>query len=142
MEIRRFKSVLLIPRELWFGLTLRICLLLLRVRTIENRQFTLGLLVPYDVCNAVGNSYFCGNWYASGITVALRKINTDPNLLAGHSLNFIWNNTRCSELNAVEQQIYQLNAGVDGFIGPACHCKTAAINAAAFNKTIISYVSI
>lgn len=141
MDIKWLKMSLEARQWLWLALPLRIWLLLLQSQPTENRNFTLGLLIPFSECDALGNSYLCGYWYASAITVALRRINSDPNLLAGHRLNFIWNDTRCKELLAVEQQIHQLNVRVDAFIGPACHCKTAAINAAAFNKTIISFVS-
>lgn len=142
MHIRWMKTSPVTFQGFWLTLSLVTCLLLLQIQPILNRSFTLGLLIPFSECRAVGNSYHCGYWYASAITVALDTINSDPNLLVGHHLNFIWNDTRCKELVAVEQQIYQLNVGVDVFIGPACHCKTAAINAAAFNKTIISYVSL
>ena len=117
------------------------CLFLLRVSPVENREFTLGFLVPYNVCKRIGNSYHCGKMYASAITVALDKINSDPHLLSGHNMTYIWSDTRCDQTTAVKQQLRQLREGVDAFIGPGCDCDTAAVVAEATDKPMISYVS-
>ena len=117
------------------------CLLLLRVCLVDSREFTLGFLVPYSKCQHVGNSYHCGKMYASAITVALEKINSDPHLLSGHNITYIWSDTQCDQTKAVKQQLKQLREGVDAFIGPGCDCDTAAVVAEAAEKTMISYVS-
>ena len=109
----------------------------------ESREFKLGLLIPYSKCQRVYTfPYYCGDNYASAISVAVDKINSDSSLLVGHNLTFIWDDTSCEELIAVKKQIEQMRAGVDAFIGPACKCETAATNAAAYDLSMISYVSI
>lgn len=115
----------------------------LQGQTVESREFRLGLLIPYSKCNKIYEfEYYCGDNYVSAISVAMDKINLDPNLLAGHNLTFVWADTLCEELIAVKQQIEQMRAGIDAFIGPACKCETVATNAAAYDLSIISYVSI
>lgn len=123
-------------------LVLPVIVIALQGQIAESREFKLGLLIPYSKCTKVHTfPYYCGNNYASAISVAVDKINSDPNLLAGHNLTFVWADTLCEELIAVKKQIEQMRAGVDAFIGPGCKCETAATNAAAYNLSIISYVS-
>ena len=70
------------------------------------------------------------------------RLNADPTILADYNVTFVWKDTKCDELIAVYEQLNQINSGVQAFIGPGCNCQTAARNAAAFNMSIISFVSI
>lgn len=134
----KYRSTLLQLSSVTLFWKFLILIFLLRIISVESRNFTLGFLCPFTNCDGHNQ---CGNTYASGITLAIEKVNSDPNLLVGHRLNFIWNDTNGEEIKAIEQQLYQLNSGVDAFIGPALKCKVAAVNAAASNKPLISYVS-
>ena len=109
----------------------------------KKREYKLGLLIPYTtVLPHLENDYNKGESFAAAMTIALEKINADPTLLPDYNLTFVWKNTKCDELIAVREQLNQINTGVRAFIGPGCNCQTAARNAAAFNMTMISYVSI
>ena len=129
-----------IPSFARYVMNLSFCFFLLRVsRPVQSREFTLGFLVPYNECAQI--PYFCGKMYASAITVAIEKINSDPHLLVGHNVTYIWNDTGCHQSTMIKQQLHQLNAGVDAFIGPGCHCDAADVVAEATEKTMISHVS-
>ena len=107
------------------------------------REYKLGLLIPYStVLPHLDNNYNRGMLYASAMTIAVERLNSNPTLLADYNVTFVWKDTKCNELIAVREQFNQINTSVKAFIGPGCYCKTAARNAAAFNMSIISYVSI
>ena len=109
----------------------------------KKQEYKLGLLIPYTtVLPHLANDFNKGESFAAAMTIAVEKINADPTLLPDYNLTFVWKNTKCDELIAVREQLNQINSGVRAFIGPGCNCQTAARNAAAFNMTMISYVSI
>lgn len=105
-------------------------------------EFKLGLLIPFKHASELGNYFHRGEYYASAMSIAVDDINKRQDLLPGRNLSFIWNDTLCEELNTLRALVYQLNNGVGAFIGPGCSCITSARNAAAFNISMISYVSI
>ncbi|EDO33461.1 predicted protein, partial [Nematostella vectensis] len=100
----------------------------------------LGLLIPFRHVRELGNSFHAGENYASAMSIAVDAVNKRKDLLPGRNISFIWNDTNCDELNTIRALVYQLNAGVTAFIGPGCTCNTAARSAAAFNKSMISYM--
>lgn len=109
----------------------------------EKREYKLGLLIPYStVIPHFSNDFNKGESFAAAMTIAVERLNADPTLLADYNVTFVWKNTKCDELIAVHEQLTQINSGVQAFIGPGCNCQTAARNAAAFNMSMISYVSI
>lgn len=110
----------------------------------HQKEFKIGLLIPYKtVKHASGEgNYIKGENFAAAITIAIRDINSNPNLLPGHNISFTWEDTGCNELKTITYQFKMVNQRVSAIIGPGCFCKTAARNAAAFNLPIISYVSI
>lgn len=108
----------------------------------RKKDVKLGLLIPFKYARRLANYYHRGEYYASAISIAVDEINRRQDLLPGQNISFIWNNTECDELKTLRALVYQLNAGVSGFIGPGCTCTTAARSAAAFNVSMISYVSI
>ena len=108
----------------------------------KKREYKLGLLIPYrKVTPYFQNDYNKGETFAAAMTIAVERINANPTLLADYNLTFVWKDTECNELIAVREQLNQINSGVQAFIGPGCYCQTAAKNAAAFNMTMISFVS-
>ena len=121
--------------------TLTICIFL-TVKFVHADEFKLGLLIPFKHASKLGNYFHRGEYYASAMSIAVEDINKRQDLLPGRNLSFIWNDTMCEELNTLRALVHQLNSGVGAFIGPGCSCKTAARSAAAFNTSMISYVSI
>ena len=108
----------------------------------KKREYKLGLLIPYrKVTPYFQNDYNKGETFAAAMTIAVERINANPTLLADYNLTFVWKDTECNELLAVREQLNQINSGVQAFIGPGCYCQTAAKIAAAFNMTMISFVS-
>lgn len=109
----------------------------------EKREYKLGLLIPYStVVPHFADDFNKGEKFAAAMTIAVERLNADPTLLADYNVTFVWKDTECNELIAVHEQLNQINSGVQAFIGPGCNCHTAARNAAAFNISMISYVSI
>lgn len=109
----------------------------------EKREYKLGLLIPYStVIPHFSDDFNKGELFAAAMTIAVERLNADPTLLADYNVTFVWKDTKCDELIAVHEQLNQINSGVQAFIGPGCNCQTAARNAAAFNMSMISYVSI
>ena len=105
-------------------------------------DFTVGLLIPLNDAADIGGDIKAGKYYASAISVAVDRINQQPDLLPGHNISFIWNDTACDEEKTLQALIYQIyDAKVSAVIGPGCTCNTSARNAAAFNIPMISYVS-
>lgn len=109
----------------------------------EKREYKLGLLIPYStVIPHFENDFNKGENFAAAMSIAVERLNADPTILVDYNVTFVWKDTECDELIAVYEQLNQINSGVKAFIGPGCNCQTAARNAAAFNMSIISYVSI
>ena len=118
-------------------------LAIITVRQGAAKDYKLGVLLPYSD-NVVGNlqsGVFSGTYYAAAVTLAVEKVNSDPRLLPGSTLSFVWNNTQCDHTRMVEQQRWQIQQGVSGFIGPICHGKKAAKIAAKHDLAVISFVS-
>ncbi|XP_020901343.1 atrial natriuretic peptide receptor 1 isoform X2 [Exaiptasia diaphana] len=106
----------------------------------SNNDIKIGLLIPFKYARSLGNYYFRGQYYASAMSIAVDDINRRPDLLPGRNISFIWNDTECDELKTLRALAYQINHGVQAFIGPGCSCATAARSAAAFNLSMISYM--
>ncbi|XP_031556270.1 atrial natriuretic peptide receptor 1-like [Actinia tenebrosa] len=105
------------------------------------KEYKLGLLIPYEnVDFIIRNSYFVGQKYAAAITLAVKDVNERKDLLPNDNLTFVWKDTKCNEFTTLRHQINMIHDNLTAFIGPGCHCKMAAKNAAAFNKTMISYM--
>ena len=103
------------------------------------KEFKLGVLVPYTYDSS--REYPAADAYASAVSVAVEKVNSDPTLLNGAKLTFVWNNTACNQTKMVEQQHWQIKQGVVGFVGPSCHGRKAAKVAGRHNLPVVSFVS-
>ena len=106
----------------------------------SGEEFTLGLLIPFNSSEAPTSAE--GSFYAPAIVQAVDDINNNSNLLPGHRVSFIWNDTRCNEdqsLRALSYQIHEKN--VSAIIGPGCTCQVQARLASALDIPMISYVS-
>ena len=110
----------------------------------SQKEIVIGVLLPYTISKTLVQTTFkSGKYYASAFTLAIDDINRNQNLLPGYKVSYVWNDTKCLENNTLSQQFYQLTRDrrVDVFIGPGCHCSSAAKFAAALNIATISYVS-
>ena len=100
-------------------------------------EFKLGVLVPYTY--DLNKEYPAADAYASAVSVAVEKVNSDPTLLNGAKLTFVWNNTACNQTKMVKQQHWQIKQGVVGFVGPSCHGRKAAKIARRHNLAVVSF---
>ena len=108
----------------------------------EAGDVTLGVLLPYNASTNVSTgSPLSGKRYASALVLAVETVNNDSSLLPGHQITFVWNDTHCNEELSLKAMLYQLEKGVQAFIGPGCTCETQARLAAAVNIPMLSYVS-
>lgn len=116
-------------------------LLLACVTLTTGEEFTLGLLIPY-YRRGSETSEEPGRYYAPAIIQAVEDVNNSSDLLPGHHLSFIWNDTECNETKSLKALAYQIfERHVSAIIGPACSCRTEARLASALDIPIISYVS-
>ena len=110
-------------------------------RPAAGDEFTLGLLIPYSPPFARKITYL-GEYFAPAIIQAVEDVNNRSDLLPGHHLSFIWNDTNCDETVSLQSMWYQVSERrVHAIIGPACSCRTEARLASALNIPMISYVS-
>lgn len=105
------------------------------------RDFTVGLLIPYTTPGRSSPDLF-GIRYAPASLLALENINNSTDLLPGHHLSLVWNDTKCDPNLSLKALIYQIyKKRVDAVIGPACSCRVGARLANVENIPMISYVS-
>ena len=112
-------------------------------RPAAGDEFTLGLLIPYDSPSVEKITIeHLGKYFAPAIIQAVEDVNNRSDLLPGHHLSFIWNDTHCDETVSLKSMLYQVNERrVSAIIGPACSCRTEARLASVWNIPMISYVS-
>ena len=115
----------------------------------KRKQLWIGLLLPFTLASH-GGEYGGGGakFYAEAFNLAIEKINNDSSLLPGYKLDYVFNNTRCSELDGIRAMYYQYQTRdrkglpIHGFIGLGCQCSTAAKFASAMKVPIVSHVSL
>lgn len=106
----------------------------------SGEEYTLGLLIPFDSSSSPTSSE--GKYYAPAIVQAVDDINNSSDLLPGHHLSFIWNDTECNEDQSLRALSYQVHdRQVDAIIGPGCSCQLEARLASALDIPMVSYVS-
>lgn len=107
---------------------------------VSNRaEIKLGVSIPWS-----GVNWDAGPRFASGILIAVDRVNNDPNLLPGHRLSFEWKDSKCEEsasLTAAVDLFANTSPKIHALIGPACSggCKAAAYLSSHWNMPIISY---
>ena len=102
--------------------------------------YKLGFLLPFNRGKHCSKSLkAAATQYAPAVLIAINKVNNDSSLL--FNLSWVWNDTMCDEWTAIRQQVWQINEGVDVFLGPAVRCASTSKNAVAFNKPVMSFVS-
>lgn len=118
-------------------------LLAVCVTLASGKEFTLGLLLPYrELPDSEVSGGYQGMYYAPSIIQALEDVNNRSDLLPGHHLSFIWNDTKCDETQSIQALTYLVHEKhVSAIIGPACSCKTEARLASALDIPMVSYVS-
>lgn len=111
-------------------------------RPAAGDEFTLGLLIPYsDPSGEEFSVEYQGKYFAPAIIQAVEDVNNRSDLLPGHHLSFIWNDTHCNETVALQSMWHQVNERrVSAIIGPACTCRTAARLASALDISMISFM--
>ena len=117
--------------------------------TSDNRtKIHIGLLLPFELSNQ-GSEYKRGGakFYSEAFNIAIDHINSDPFLLPGYKLEYVFNDTRCNELDSIRSMYYQykrrdeIRLPIHGFIGLGCQCGTAAKFASAMKVPVVSHVS-
>ncbi|XP_065051020.1 atrial natriuretic peptide receptor 1-like [Rhopilema esculentum] len=103
------------------------------------KELKLGVLIPMT-----GDKWNAGPRFASGIVIAIEKINADPNILPGYNVTFEWQDSKCEEsvsLTAAVDMYARINPHVHALIGPACShsCKSVGYLANHWNMPLISY---
>ncbi|XP_028406590.1 atrial natriuretic peptide receptor 2-like [Dendronephthya gigantea] len=102
------------------------------------RTYKMGFLIPFnDDKTCLSQPDKPASQYAPAILIAMDDIKNDTSLT--FNLTWVWNDTMCNESLALRQQVWQLNNGVDVFVGPSTNCATFARNAVAFNLPVMSY---
>lgn len=103
------------------------------------KEIKLGVSIPWS-----GVNWDAGPRFASGILIAVDRINNDPTFLPGHKITFEWKDSKCEEsasLTAAVDLFAKTSPRIHALIGPACSggCKAAAYLASHWNMPIISY---
>ncbi|KAL9957058.1 hypothetical protein ACROYT_G038645 [Oculina patagonica] len=97
------------------------------------------MLIPFDSSSSPTNHE--GKYYAPAIVQAVDDINNSSDLLPGHHLSFIWNDTECKEDQSLRALSYQVHdRQVDAIIGPGCSCQLEARLASALDIPMVSYM--
>ena len=82
------------------------------------KQVRLGVPIPWS-----GTNWDAGPRFASGITIAVDKINADPTLLPGYNVSFVWGDSKCDEkasIGVMTDMLKNDQFPVNALIGPAC----------------------
>lgn len=83
-----------------------------------------------------------GETISGAMTFATTEVNEDPTILPNHTLEFIIAETYGQEPDSIRQTVLMMQRSISAFIGPQETCVHEARIAAAFNRPMISYVSI
>lgn len=111
------------------------CLTVLCPNQVYLENFTVGFLPRMSGIGGIGE----GLVIAGALTYAIDSINSNESLLNGHTLNFIYNDTKGDVLVGTKAFIYQWNQGAIAIFGPEDLCETQATVAASLNLALISF---
>lgn len=103
----------------------------------NEHEVKIGVLLPMTGYWPIGKTS------ASAITIAVDRINRDPNLLPGYNMTFLWNDSMCLAAEGLNQAVEFKISGVDAIIGDGCDiiCEPAAILGASWNLPMVSWGS-
>lgn len=101
----------------------------------DAKNFTLGFL-PALSGNKGQSKYFVG-----ALVYALKHINSDEKVLAGHQLDYVLVDNKADTLTSIRGMTKQYFNKTVAFIGPDDTCATEARVAAAWNLPMVAYVS-
>ena len=104
---------------------------------VEARTLSIGFLPTFS--NATNKQF--SKYHVGAVVCAINDINRNPDLLQGHTLTYIYNDTKAHLLTTIRGMTSQHDDGVLAFIGPEDSCETEATVAAAWNVPMITYVS-
>ncbi|CAH3159682.1 unnamed protein product [Porites lobata] len=101
----------------------------------NEHEVKIGVLLPMTGYWPIGKTS------ASAITIAVDRINRNPNLLPGYNMTFLWNDSMCLAAEGLNQAVEFKISGVDAIIGDGCDiiCEPAAILAASWNLPMVSW---
>eukprot|EP00794_Sanderia_malayensis_P009041 gene9041-10008_t len=110
----------------------------------RKEKLTLGLIFPYcqnSPCRFLRSPLSEGKEYAAAFKIALDKVNKDSNLLPGHELSFVFNDTKMVEKTGVKAMYEQFTEkNVAALVGLGWHCFPLATIASALNVPVVSHV--
>eukprot|EP00794_Sanderia_malayensis_P016937 gene16937-18644_t len=118
---------------------LLIAFVLITIQVASASTIKLGVCIPWS-----GSNWDAGPRFASGILIALDRVNRDPALLPGHNLTFEWKDSKCEEsasLTSAVDMYTNSKPNIHAIIGPACSdgCKAVGYLANHWNIPIVSY---
>ena len=96
-------------------------------------------LLPDHVCISPN---FKGQVVSGALRYAIEEVNSNPQMLSGYKLDFIFANECGEELRATNQALDMIRQGCHAFVGPEVQCRTVARMAGAAKIPIVSYVSL
>ena len=102
----------------------------------ERKKLKLSFLSSTSDLRKEGSLQFAGAFFT-----ALEFINTNSSILEGYRLEFLFNDTHASSLNAINAMTSQYGNDTIGFIGPDESCQCESTVAAAWNLPMLGYVS-
>ena len=106
----------------------------------------IGFIIPYTFFCGMECSQahpLAGGAYANAFKIAVEQINNNKSLLPDHYIDYVYNDSRLLELEAIQSVYQQLDRmNVTAFVGLGWFCHSISAIASAVNVPVISYVSI
>lgn len=122
-------------------------------RNWKSEYLTAYLFVLFFTCYANGDdrtplklsflssTSYDAKLFAGAFFSALDDVNNNSTILKGFRLEYLFNDTKSSSLNAINAMTSHYGNDTVGFIGPDVSCECESTVAAAWNLPMIGYVS-
>lgn len=117
-----------------YNLVLLICL-----HVITAAKFTDNNTLKISLLSSVKNGK--GKHYAGAFFRALHDVNTNPEILPNHTLEYFFADT-ADTYHSLKAMLWMNDNSTTAFIGPEGTCATEAAVASAMNLPMIAHVSI
>ena len=140
IPVRGLHLAMLVPCKWWstcWILPLILILHLVFIPQVLGDTFTLGFITTINSSDVIKAE---GRKIAGAMTHAINEVNNDPNILANHTLRYIFADNNDESLKSVNVVTQQWKQGAIAFFGPEDYCETEARVAASWNLPIIAYV--